>query len=402
MSSVFSRKITMSTFSGCFTGLGTPSNQRTGRRQTYRSRIWRSATLSDRMPPPTGVVSGPLIPIRYSLKVATVSSGSQLPVSRYAFSPASTSLHAMVLPCFFAEASRTAFAAGQISTPVPSPSMKGMMGSSGTLSVPSPDMVIFSAIRPSLSAGLTMDLPGPTEIGVDLPRRPGEVERVEVDARCSAIQQLLAQHRRHLDADPANLIGAVGTVVQPLRQSSRERRPGELGEPLDLAHVRHRYDTGNDGLVDAERVQFVEHREIVLRLEEELRDGKVRQVQLCGQVSAITLSILRAGMQLRMGRDADREVADPPHQFDELRGVREIGININAVGGQVTCERQQVLEALFPIAGHDVADLRSALTDTGQMRHRHHRGLGVDVPYDLPGLVTGGPSRPIGDRHKRG
>ena len=64
MSSVFSRKITMSTCSGCFTGDGTPANQRTGRRHTYRSRIWRSATLSERMPPPTGVVSGPLMPMR--------------------------------------------------------------------------------------------------------------------------------------------------------------------------------------------------------------------------------------------------------------------------------------------------------------------------------------------------
>ena len=30
------------------------------------------------MPPPTGVVSGPLMPTRYSLKASTVSSGSQL------------------------------------------------------------------------------------------------------------------------------------------------------------------------------------------------------------------------------------------------------------------------------------------------------------------------------------
>ena len=61
MSSVFSRKITMLTSPGCFTGEGTPSNQRTGRRHTYRSSICRSATLSERMPPPTGVVSGPLM-----------------------------------------------------------------------------------------------------------------------------------------------------------------------------------------------------------------------------------------------------------------------------------------------------------------------------------------------------
>ena len=88
MSSVFSRKITMSTFSGCFTGEGTPLNQRTGRRHTYRSSICRSATFSERMPPPTGVVSGPLIETRYSRHAATVSSGSQLANSLLDFSPA--------------------------------------------------------------------------------------------------------------------------------------------------------------------------------------------------------------------------------------------------------------------------------------------------------------------------
>ncbi len=78
----------MSTFSGERTGEGTPTNQRTGRRQTYRSSIWRSATFSERMPPPIGVVSGPLIETRYSRQAATVSSGSQVFISRLAFSPA--------------------------------------------------------------------------------------------------------------------------------------------------------------------------------------------------------------------------------------------------------------------------------------------------------------------------
>ena len=78
----------MSTFCGFFTGEGTPLNQRTGRRQTYRSSSWRSATFSERMPPPTGVVSGPLMPMRYSRKASTVSSGSQLLNLVKAFSPA--------------------------------------------------------------------------------------------------------------------------------------------------------------------------------------------------------------------------------------------------------------------------------------------------------------------------
>ncbi len=94
-SSVFSRKITMFTRSGCFTGLGTPSNQRTGRRQTYRSSFCRRVTFRLRMPPPTGVVSGPLMATRCSAIVLTVLSGSHSPVLRWAFSPASTSFQAM-------------------------------------------------------------------------------------------------------------------------------------------------------------------------------------------------------------------------------------------------------------------------------------------------------------------
>ena len=43
-------------------------------------------------------------------------------------------------------ASMTRWAAGQMSTPVPSPSMKGMMGSLGTRSLPSGPIVILSAM----------------------------------------------------------------------------------------------------------------------------------------------------------------------------------------------------------------------------------------------------------------
>src|SRR5262245_66392354 len=95
MSSEFSRKITMSVFSGGLSGLGTPFKYRTGRRHTYKSSSWRSATLIERMPPPTGVVSGPLIDTTNSFDAVSVSSGSQTfsPYTLHDFSPANISIH---------------------------------------------------------------------------------------------------------------------------------------------------------------------------------------------------------------------------------------------------------------------------------------------------------------------
>ena len=64
------------------------------RRRTGRASA-ASATLSERNPPPTGVVSGPLIATRLRSMAASVSSGSQLFSRSFAFSPASTSIHAI-------------------------------------------------------------------------------------------------------------------------------------------------------------------------------------------------------------------------------------------------------------------------------------------------------------------
>src|SRR5215213_3636769 len=220
MSSVFSRKITMSTFSGVFTGLGTPVNQRTGRRHTYRSRSWRRATLRLRMPPPTGVVSGPLMPMRCDWKVSTVSWGSQSPVSLKAFSPARTSSQSMRLPCLEAAASRTFCAAGQMSTPVPSPSMNGVVGSSGTESAPSSAIVIFG-IGARLRGGLPRSQ---SEGGVDLPRRLREVQRVEVDPGHPGLEERRGQLDGLLHADAAHLVRVVGHRLELLGEV-----PGEVG-----------------------------------------------------------------------------------------------------------------------------------------------------------------------------
>ncbi len=68
----------------------------TGRTQTYRSSTCRSVTFRLRMPPPTGVVNGPLIAIWNRLIASSVSCGSQSLNAVKAFSPAKTSYQAIL------------------------------------------------------------------------------------------------------------------------------------------------------------------------------------------------------------------------------------------------------------------------------------------------------------------
>jgi hypothetical protein len=91
------------------------------------------------MPPPTGVVNGPLIETRNSCIASTVSCGSQSLNCVNAFSPANTSIHATRRSppyAFSMAASNTRTDARQISGPVPSPSTYGMIGLFGTLRTP--------------------------------------------------------------------------------------------------------------------------------------------------------------------------------------------------------------------------------------------------------------------------
>ena len=85
---------------------------------------------------------------KWSLMISRVSSGNQLPVWSKDFLPAKTSVQATFFwpeKALSTAASKTAWAFFQMSKPTPSPSIKGMMGWSGTTKRPFSN-TIFSAI----------------------------------------------------------------------------------------------------------------------------------------------------------------------------------------------------------------------------------------------------------------
>ena len=68
----------MSVFQGSFTGLGILQNIALAVNKHKNPALAVMATFNERIPPPTGVVNGPLIETTYSPTASNVSSGSQV------------------------------------------------------------------------------------------------------------------------------------------------------------------------------------------------------------------------------------------------------------------------------------------------------------------------------------
>ncbi len=101
---------------------------------------------------------------------------------------------------------------------------------------------------------------------------------------------------------------------------------------------------GITGLSTPMRAQCVDEVEVVMRLEEELRDREVGLCELLGAVTTVRLDRRRARMRLRMHGHADREVADGPGEADELDGVMELTLGELEVGGRIPAQSEDVLD----------------------------------------------------------
>ena len=104
---------------------------------------------------------------------------------------------------------------------------------------------------------------------------------------------------------------------------------------------------GSTGLVHPTRRELVDHPEVVVGIEEEVRDGEVGHLELLGQSPAIGVPIaLRAGCSSGWAATAIENSGLPSHQLDQLAREREVTGRGGAVGGRISRQRQDVLDAV--------------------------------------------------------
>src|SRR5688572_252316 len=272
------------------------------------------------MPPPTGVVSGPLMPTRYFWNASTVSSGSQFFVWSNAFCPARTSFHWILrFPpyAFWTAASKTRTDARQMSGPVPSPSMNGMIGWSGTFSLP----LAIEMVWPVDIFMAPSECSRGKNAGRDYGDSPGNLK--SPSARRGRAQRCPAprRSRRSLrEPCPAELGGA-GARIRALLGFVRDDHirtdlsvdafaqpaPERLLYPAILAAVEA------DDRGDAAGLQDVR------------QDGEqpIEVRQLAVHENAQRLERPRRGMQLRAGCALEREIPGLAHDGGELLRRRD-------------------------------------------------------------------------------
>src|SRR6266540_1799298 len=249
--------MTMSSRSGCVTGLGTPGIQYTGRTLAYRSSALRRVTFSERKPPPTGVVRGPFSATTYSLIAPRVASGSISPYWNIAFSPAGTAYQEIRRrpPNASSTAASTAFrAARTTSGPTPSPAISGTIGSSGTR-IPASVMRILwppsGGRRTRRSAGIRLASRSLVDRDVDEVLRPD----VPVEGPQEPVVFPVLDHLRGPPGDP---------------RDCEERREKVL---RDRDSVEHEPGVEVDVRIDVPRGEFPDDRVLDRR-----RDAVVRVV----------------------------------------------------------------------------------------------------------------------------
>ncbi len=93
------------------------------------------------------------------------------------------------------------------------------------------------------------------------------------------------------------------------------------------------------------------------------------------QVNQIGLGALRLRVHFRVGSDGNVEVA---HIFQQRHQIGRVHFRLAGARRQITAQRHDMADAAVPVIGRDVAQLRRAGVDAGQVRRRLQAGALLD------------------------
>ena len=233
----------------------------------------------------------------------------------------------------------------------------------------------------------------------------GPVHRVEVQVGHAGVDQ--AEHLLGGDVGGDQLAG-VRIVLEPGeagRQPGRDRRAALGREAARLLEVLHRHDARHDRDVDAAGSDAIDVAEVVVVVEEELRDRPVGAgVDLGGEHVEVGVDGRALGVLLGVRRHRDLGVVEALDAGDQIGGVAvAVGVRLVAVAdaaGGIAAQGDDVAHARLPVAPDHVVDRRSRLTDAGDVGGRGHRRLADEALDGRVAALGVGAVGAVGDRHE--
>jgi len=219
--------------------------------------------------------------------------------------------------------------------------------------------IMGAAVAPV--SGRYSDRPGAPEIVEHGQRRLGLVQGVEVQPRCAAGDEFLAQGTDHLTAKGTDGLAVVAVALQPQPDPARDFGAADLGKPQQLAGVGDRHDARHHRYVQPESAHVVDKPSVRRGAEKVLRDRRIgSRAHFVGEMPQILLRTARLWVHFRVGGDLDVEMpagfgAD---EFDQIAGIVELAADAVA-GGQIAAQRHQPVDArgdeAAQVAAHRVA-----------------------------------------------
>ena len=228
------------------------------------------------------------------------------------------------------------------------------------------------------------------------------VQRVEVQARRAARDQLRAQVGHDVEPERADRRDVVAVAFEAAPDPARDLGAAGVREAPELRCARDRHDARHDRDAHAHRVAVVDEPEVRVRVEEVLRDRRVRAgVDLALEVREVGLR--RAGLRVHLGVgghvDVEPVAGHLADERDQLVRMAELA-GVERSRRHVAAQRDEMADAVRAVLREDLREVRARRADARDVRGRGH-ALGADLEHRLERAFARRAARAERDRAER-